>query len=391
MRSWRRAVVSDRKGDWRAPVVLGIAAFFAFPSVTAYSDIASLISGRDTGRIRWDAHLTTAPAGSVQSAEMPFREPILTGSISSSAGVVLPDGRRIAFQGKIGVEETSPDEDRVTRSQKKGRVLAVAPVQPPAPFEAGSIFDRQTSRLDTRYATRNRMAFVRSRIGGKELEIATAFYRRMPEPRTGIAGMLAGLVNNPQPDILASAYAATKPDYARHSPFASILKDDNREGRFVPPAPADDPNHAWVATALPASVFKPSEQRCLAAAVYFEARGEPVKGQAAVAQVVLNRVRNPAYPATVCGVVYQNEDWRHRCQFSFACDGVPERISDSEHWKIAEEVAMAVTSGRIWLSDIGPSTHYHAVYVHPRWARDMKKVDRIGRHVFYETLSGGWD
>ena len=146
-----------------------------------------------------------------------------------------------------------------------------------------------------------------------------------------------------------------------------------------------------MATALPASVFEPSEQRCLAAAVYFEARGEPVKGQAAVAQVVLNRVRNPAYPATICGVVYQNEDWRNRCQFSFACDGVRERIADRQHWKIAEQVAMAVTAGRIWLSDVGPSTHYHAVYIHPRWARDMKKVDRIGRHVFYETQNGGWD
>ena len=222
MRSWRRrdrATVCERKGDWRAPVVLGLAAFFAFPSVVAYSDVASLISGRDTGRIRWDAHLTTAPAGSVQSAEMPFREPILTGSISPSAGVTLPDGRRIAFQGKIGVPGTTPDEDRVTRSLKKGRVFAVAPVLPPAPFQAGSILDKQTSRIDTRYATLSRMAFVRSRIGGREIDIATAFYRRRPAPRTGIAGMLAGLVNNPQPDILATAYATSAPDYSRAFPL----------------------------------------------------------------------------------------------------------------------------------------------------------------------------
>ncbi len=376
-------------GDWRTPVVLGIAAFLAFPSVTAYSDVGSLLSGSASGRPRWDMHLTTAPAGSVQSAEMAFREPILAGSSSSSAGIALPDGRLVSFRGKIGAPETTPDEDRVTRALKRRRVLAVAPIQPPAPFAAGSLFDRQTSMIDTRDAAKDRMAFVKPRIDGKEVEVATAFYHRKAVP--GTASLFAGLVSNPQPDILATAFTEEAPDYSRLSPFASILRDDNRQGRFIPPAPRDDPNHAWVATALPASAFEASEQRCLAAAVYFEARGEPVKGQAAVAQVVLNRVRNPAYPPTICGVVYQNEDWRNRCQFSFACDGVRERIADRHHWKIAEKVAMAVTSGQIWLSDVGPSTHYHAVYVHPRWARDMKKVDRIGRHVFYETHNGGWN
>ena len=369
-----------------------MAAFFAFPSVVAYSDVGSLLSGRDSGRVRWDAHLTTAPAGSVQTAEMPFSEPILTGSVAPSAGIVLPDGRRIAFQGKIGVSGPStPDEERVTRGLKKGRVLAVAPIQPPQEFQAGTIFGRKTSRLDDGSAAGRRMAFVRSRIGGREVQIASAFYRLKPRPTTGVAAMLAGLVNNRRPDILATAYAEQATDYSRTSPFASILKNDDRQGRFIPPAPTDDPDHAWVATALPASTFSAAQQRCLAAAVYFEARGEPVKGQAAVAQVVLNRVRNPAYPPTVCDVVYQNEDWRNRCQFSFACDGVRERIADKEHWKIAEKVAMAVSAGRIWLDDIGSSTHYHAVYVHPRWARNMKKVDRIGRHVFYETHNGGWN
>jgi len=378
-------------GDWKSTAVFGLAAFVAFPTVTAYSDIASLISGQGAGRARWEAHLTTAPAGSVQSAEMTFADPILTGSLSPSAGVTLPDGRQVAFSGKIGAPETTPDEDRVTRAEKQGRVLAVAPMLPPVNFSAGSLAGKQTSALETVVGSSRKMAFVRSRIEGEEVQIASAFYPQAPLPKAGPERMLADLVTNQQPDILAVAYADAEPDYARNSPFASILTDDNRQGRFVPPAPLDDPQHAWVATPLPASVFKADQQRCLAAAVYFEARGEPIKGQAAVAQVVLNRVRNPSYPATICGVVYQNEDWRHRCQFSFACDGLRERITDRMHWKIAEQVAMAVTAGKIWLNDVGSSTHYHAVYVHPGWARDMKKVDRIGRHVFYETFNGGWD
>jgi spore germination cell wall hydrolase CwlJ-like protein len=150
-------------------------------------------------------------------------------------------------------------------------------------------------------------------------------------------------------------------------------------------------DHAWVSSPLPASVFSKREQQCLTAGVYFEARGEPVKGQAAVAQVILNRVRNPAYPKSVCGVVYQNEKWRNGCQFSFACDGVRERVADKQAWTIAEDVASAVTAGRIWLPDVGSSTHYHATYVHPRWARAMEKMKKIGDHIFYRTYGGGWN
>lgn len=389
----KRRMNRARSGDWRAPALFGLAILFAFPTATAYSDITSMLTGIDAGHARWSAHLTAAPAGSVQTADMSFADPILTGSTENAAAIDLPDGRLVALQGKIGTADPRPDEDRVTRGEKKGRVVSVTPVSPPKEFTAGSIFDRQTSLLSPVVQPDREMAFVKPRIEGKEVEIATAFYRRVtvPDVPAGVPTMLASLVNNSRPDILATAYADVTPDYARQSPFASLLKERDRDGRFIPPLSAEDPNHSWVATALPASVFTAPQQHCLAAAVYFEARGEPIKGQAAVAQVVLNRVRNPAYPNSICGVVYQNEDWRHRCQFSFACDGIRDRAKSTEHWKVAEQVALAVTAGRIWLDDVGSSTHYHATYVHPRWAKAMKKVDRIGRHVFYETFNGGWD
>jgi len=109
-----------------------------------------------------------------------------------------------------------------------------------------------------------------------------------------------------------------------------------------------------------------------------------------VAQVILNRVRNPAYPKTICGVVYQNKDWRNRCQFSFACDNIKDRVNSERHWKMAREVAMATTAGKIWLTEVGSATHYHAVYVRPAWGKSMKKVGRIGLHLFYRTYGGGW-
>jgi spore germination cell wall hydrolase CwlJ-like protein len=130
------------------------------------------------------------------------------------------------------------------------------------------------------------------------------------------------------------------------------------------------------------------EQRCLAEAVYFEARSEPEEGQAAVAQVILNRVRSGLYPSSVCGVVYQNRHRHLACQFTFACEGKALRITDAESWDTARRVANDVTEGRTYLAEVGGSTHYHADYVRPGWARRLKKMDVIGRHVFYQLRPG---
>lgn len=130
------------------------------------------------------------------------------------------------------------------------------------------------------------------------------------------------------------------------------------------------------------------EQRCLAEAVYFEARSEPEEGQAAVAQVVLNRVKSGLYPSNVCGVVYQN---RHRymgCQFSFACEGKSLRITDAGSWSSATRIARSVIEGRTYLAEVGGATHYHANYVRPGWSRRLKKMDVIGRHIFYALKRG---
>ncbi len=130
------------------------------------------------------------------------------------------------------------------------------------------------------------------------------------------------------------------------------------------------------------------EQRCLAEAVYFEARSEPEEGQAAVAQVVLNRVRSGLYPPSVCGVVYQNRHRHLACQFTFACEGKALRVSDTESWQTAQRVARDVTEGRTYLSDVGGATHYHADYVRPYWAKRLRKMDVIGRHIFYQLRPG---
>ncbi len=127
---------------------------------------------------------------------------------------------------------------------------------------------------------------------------------------------------------------------------------------------------------------------CLATAIYFEARGESYRGQVAVAQVVLNRVKDHRYPDTICGVVFQNQHRRNACQFSFACDGIPDTVTERKPWDQAEEIAAKITSGEIYLTEVGEATHYHATYVRPAWAPRMNKVTQIGLHVFYKFKSG---
>jgi spore germination cell wall hydrolase CwlJ-like protein len=109
----------------------------------------------------------------------------------------------------------------------------------------------------------------------------------------------------------------------------------------------------------------------------------------AVAQVVMNRVAHRLYPDTICGVVFQNQQKRNACQFSFACDGRPETVNDQKSWKQAEEIALGVTSGALYLPEVANSTHYHATYVYPYWAPKLKKMAKIGLHVFYR-FKHGW-
>lgn len=136
-------------------------------------------------------------------------------------------------------------------------------------------------------------------------------------------------------------------------------------------------------TLMPAMSVSAQEQRCMAEAIYFEARGEPYRGQVAVAQVVRNRVAHPLYPNTICGVVFQNQSRRNSCQFSFACDGRPERVTEDDAWARAQEISAKMIDGELYLTEVGRATHYHANYVYPHWASRMTRVVRIDHHIFY--------
>jgi spore germination cell wall hydrolase CwlJ-like protein len=131
-------------------------------------------------------------------------------------------------------------------------------------------------------------------------------------------------------------------------------------------------------------------EKCLADAVYFEARGEPLRGQMAVAQVVMNRVFSGYYPNNVCGVVYQNANRHLACQFTFACEGKDlSRIDETDMWEQAKRIAKDMLDGKIWLTEVGHATHYHAYWVHPSWVHEMNKMYRLGVHTFYRPRAWG--
>jgi hypothetical protein len=127
---------------------------------------------------------------------------------------------------------------------------------------------------------------------------------------------------------------------------------------------------------------------CMTQAIYYEAAREPVRGQEAVAQVVLNRVRHPAYPKSICGVVYQGSARPTGCQFTFTCDGALRWAPQAALWRQAQEVARRALAGFVD-KDVGSATHYHAAYVLPYWAPTLVKMTQVGQHIFYRW-TGPW-
>jgi spore germination cell wall hydrolase CwlJ-like protein len=188
-------------------------------------------------------------------------------------------------------------------------------------------------------------------------------------PVMAYAAEAAGAEATPALEAIGSATMAAAGTAAAVAPTPAPIPMRLRRERGVPPP----------------SMLASAERECLATAIYFEARGEPLSGQVAVAQVVLNRVHSTRYPDSICEVVYQNDHRRNACQFSFACDGIPDRTSEEEAWQRAKKISDAVVAGQNQIRRVTKATHYHATYVAPYWAPSMHRVGQIGAHVFYKT------
>jgi spore germination cell wall hydrolase CwlJ-like protein len=217
-------------------------------------------------------------------------------------------------------------------------------------------------------------------------------WRRYPREIAGLAGLgligaaaIAGTAGSILQPSGADAAVLPPPPAMEYRPVApqDALKI-NSTIPVVGPAGAAQPfRFAGASTAAQARALE-----CLTSAIYYEAGQEPLDGQRAVAQVVLNRVRHPAFPASVCGVVYQGSTRQTGCQFTFTCDGSLGRAPMASTWERARKVAAAALAGSVY-AGVGNATHYHADYVVPYWAASQAKTAVIGAHLFYRW-SGGW-
>ncbi|MGH7002684.1 MAG: cell wall hydrolase, partial [Alphaproteobacteria bacterium] len=217
----------DRK--FGGPLLLGAAIYLLSPTVVAYQDMTSLLSGTESGRGRWASYLEKSPAGSIQKANMSFVDRrAITGAVPAS-GINAPGIGPIVVNGAHKSPGTTPDEARINRAEKRGRIVSISKKAPPKAFNAGSILQRSSMLIRPTHGVEVEMAFAKPKIAGQEIQIALAFHNRAPaESVKDMPPMLASLITNDQPDVLALGYAPAAPDYSKTSPFDSILKEEKK-------------------------------------------------------------------------------------------------------------------------------------------------------------------
>lgn len=259
-----------------------------------------------------------------------------------------------------------------------GVAAVLAPVLAFAASDAGSSIGQRLGRVVLTLLDEERSAFNAftetdsfRRVAG--LPTGTASLDVRPDPAAAERGTKRALAALAAQDADAAAAA----DVARSQTITDLLATD--AGGVIDLDEIDN-----------VEVGKRSDDwRCLAKALYFEARGESLAGQVAVAEVILNRVDDQAYPDTVCGVVRQGYDSDGPCQFSFYCDGKPEDVKNHELFERIGKIAWVMLDGKPRILT-GKATHFHSTAVHPSWAGHMVRTAQIGAHIFYRpaiTLS----
>ncbi|MFC5067205.1 cell wall hydrolase [Flaviflagellibacter deserti] len=340
----------QRRSRLPSPVTIAgsvLAAFTLSTTTIAFQDAAALAGSKWEGEVRWLSYV--APA-----APRPTVEFATLDSFDSSFPDQSPDDG--AF---VVAEANSIPEDDVDAEQSSLRHTILPP------------------------SLASRFAFAQAPI-----------IERI-DTMTGIGVYAEGSPDSAPTDQTIPDDAAADGSTPGTLTLASLTPSSSETPLEIAAMPVA-PGTATVLAALPSDpISSPVQEtldkdmarakKCLSEAVYFEARGEPLKGQYAVAQVVMNRTRSGYYPDNVCAVVYENKNRRNQCQFSFACDGIPDRIYDRQSWAIAQRVADDVLVKGTYLPDVGTATHYHATYVRPYWIRDMVKEARLGRHIFYRV------
>jgi spore germination cell wall hydrolase CwlJ-like protein len=438
------------KGARFAPFGLGLCVFALIPTEIGYQDIASLLARQPGVAERWQKRVFSA-ASNIQLATYSFGRPIGT-SVPHTATYRLAslDNQGIDITGSVTrnpLTQAPPryqasDFPKVDRTLKGDR-LVTAPPETPSPANAApSLEDPSTSNASVAGAkTAAAPATERAPLDPELQEALRApplaqydismSLEAQPLDDLKVAPDATAIPLEPAPSrdgfsvktaslfFGSSSLGASAESMERWKPgeeplivMPGALPDPDMKVMASLPSAADAPSRAvenGESVAVKGEVNSdnqraktPAErlglfdektraksEKCLAEAVYFEARGEAVRGQIAVAQVVMNRTFSGFYPNTVCGVVYQNKHRHYACQFTFACDNVADVVREPDMWDRARKIAKAMLDGQLWLPEVAKSTHYHAYWVHPSWVSEMKKMYKFGVHTFYRPRAWG--
>jgi spore germination cell wall hydrolase CwlJ-like protein len=435
------------KGARFASFGFGLCVFALIPTEIGYQDIAALLARQPGVAERWQKRVFASAVSSIQVATFSFGRPIGTSSRASATFQLASlDNQGIDITGSVTrnpIAQAPPryqasDFPKVNRALKGDRLANVTP-ETTAPADASpSNEDPSTSNASVMGA---KTAAVMPAAAPAPLdpELVEAL-KAPPLPQYDVSMSLEGQPFTDSKGGADAAAVAIEPAPPRDGfsvKTASLFFGSSSLGasidsmeRWQPgeeplivmpgpdpdmkvtaslPATVDDATKAGESIASKGEVNSdnqrvktPAErlglfdqkargrhEKCLAEAVYFEARGEAVRGQIAVAQVVMNRAFSGFYPNTVCGVVYQNKHRHLACQFTFACDNVADVVREPDMWDRAKKIAKAMLDGQLWLPEVAKSTHYHAYWVHPSWVHEMKKMYRFGVHTFYRPRAWG--
>ncbi len=406
------------------------------PAPIGYQDLAALIARQPAVSERWRQHILHSPFGTIHAATLSFPRPIgslipeplqyqlanfdprsldITGSIPRSRGLdPLDDSPQLEFpvpnrrlKGDLLVPRAKPQPKAPTVAPKPDKERDYSATDAPPAVTAPDSVANQTPLeivpdVAELPAPKPDSEDVVSEAPSEALVPASPEHPSIQTARLFFGadtfGAQEGLqpwkqgeepvvTSRGDPDIKLSALIPDRKMPGGHLP-------DTENGESVAPkgevtGEGRRPKTPAERLGLTDAKLRAKHEKCLADAVYYESRGEAMKGQEAVAQVVMNRVFSGKYPDNVCGVVYQNSNRYLACQFTFACEGKKLIVDEPDMWEQAKRIARDTLDGKIWVPEVGKSTHYHAYWVRPSWVNEMKKLYRFGVHTFYRPRAWG--
>jgi spore germination cell wall hydrolase CwlJ-like protein len=434
------------KGARSASFGLGLCIFALIPTEVGYQDIASLLARQPGVAERWQKRVVASAVSSIQVATFSFARPIgtssrnptlqlasfdssdsdITGALTRNPFAQAPRRYEAADFPKVDrtlkgdrlatrlpdstIPEDAPakeDSFDSNASVMGAKTADVVPSQETAPLDPELVEALQAPPLaqydaslsletqplnDPKAAPETAVIPVEpaSSKDGFSVKTASLFFG------SSSLGAASETMERWQPGeepMIVMPGITPDPDLKTMAPLPTISADPVEGGESTAgKGEVNSTNHVKTPAerlGLLDEKVRAKQEKCLTDAIYFEARGEAVRGQMAVAQVVMNRVFSGFYPTTVCGVVYQNSHRHLACQFTFACDGIRDVVKEPDMWERARKIAKATLDGRLWLPEVAKSTHYHAYWVHPSWVHEMKKMYRTGVHTFYRPRAWG--